>query len=183
MSPCLVPTNSLRLSWLRRMTMGSHQRLARKRSFSLSTLWMRSWPSVGAMVQQGAALTALVSHLTSSSDLVGDFGTGGGSGSSSISMRGLQRRERMQSELAAGTSTYFFQLQQQISRRMNPSLPVPRTEAEMNSADTSLLSYMEKYGGFRNQRTLGIVLWMLGHAVDNAARGDLHRTREHLALP
>lgn len=112
---------------------------------------------VGAMVQQGAALTALVSHLTSSSDLVGDFGTGGGSGSSSISMRGLQRRERMQSELAAGTSTYFFQLQQQISRRMNPSLPVPRTEAEMNSADTSLLNYMEKYGGFRNQTTLGIV--------------------------
>ena len=139
-------------------------------------------PMIAAIAQQGAALTALVSHLTSSSDPLGDLGTGGGSGSASTSTRGLQRRERMQAELAAGTSTYFFQLQQQLSRRMSPSLPVPRTEQEMNVSDISLLSYLEKYGGFKHQRTLGIVLWLLGHAVDNAAKGDLHRTREHLAL-
>ena len=139
-------------------------------------------PMVAAIAQQGAALSALVSHLTSSSDPLGDFGSGGGGSSSSTSTRGLQRRERMQAELAAGTSNYFFQLQQQLSRRMAPSLPVPRSEQEMNAADTSLLAFMEKYGGFKHQRTLGIIQWMLGHAVDNAARADLHRTREHLAL-
>ena len=139
-------------------------------------------PMIAAIAQQGAALTALVSHLTSSSDPLGDFGTGGGSSSSSTSTRGLQRRERMQAELAAGTSSYFFQMQQQLCRKMNPSHPVPRSEEEINNSEVSLLAFMEKYGGFRHQRTLGIVLWMLGHAVDNAARGDLHRTREHLAL-
>lgn len=46
----------------------------------------------------------------------------------------------------------------------------------------SLMTYLERYGGFKGQKESGLVMWVLAHAVDAAARGDLFTTKEYLAL-
>ena len=130
--------------------------------------------------QQSSALTALVAHLTTGGD--GLLELGSTSSSSATGTRGLQRRERLIAELAGGSSTFFLQFQQQLYRKMNPSVPAPKTEEEIQRNPPSLLNYLERNGGFRNQRTLGLVLWMLAYAVDAGARGDDHLMREHLVL-
>ena len=133
-----------------------------------------------ALSQQSTALTALVAHLTAGGDGMMDLSAS--SSSTSTSTRGMMRREKMVSELAAGTSTFFLQVQQQIFRKMNPSIPVPKSEEELRMNPPSLLAYLERHGGYRNQRSLGIVLWMLGYALDAGGRGDNHAMKEHLAL-
>lgn len=136
-------------------------------------------PMVKAVLQQGSALSALVAHLAS--DAVGDLNQWSSSSTTS-STKGVQKRERMMAALADGSSQYFLQLQQQLHRRMMPSLPVPQSETELQAAQLSMLVYMERFGGYRNQRSLGMTMWLLSHCVDAAARGDFHSCREHLAL-
>lgn len=131
-----------------------------------------------AIAQQSTAITALVAHLASqSSDVLGDLSA---VGQPSSSTKGVQRRERMQSELALGTSAYFLQVQQQLHRRMYPSKPVPQTETELQNL--SVLQYLERMGGYKNHRELGLVAWILGHAVDAAASGNFKLTKEIIAL-
>ena len=138
-------------------------------------------PMMAALSQQSSALTALVAHLASSSDPLGDFATPGGSSASS-STRGVQRRERLQNELAMGSSCFFMQVQQQMHRRLFPSKPVPRTDAELQVAGLSMLQYLERFGGYRNNRETGLILWQLAHIMDAMAMADYHTAREHLAL-
>ena len=45
-----------------------------------------------------------------------------------------------------------------------------------------MLSYLERTGGYRQQRELGTIMWILGHAVDSLIQNDTHMAREHLAL-
>ena len=133
---------------------------------------------VHAIAQQSSAITALVAHLASQSgDVVGDLSS---LAQSSSSTKGVQRREKMQNELAAGTSNYFTQLLQQVHRRLNPSKPVPQNEEDLQTV--SVLTYLERQGGYRNNRELGLVAWILGHAIDAAASGNVKHTKEILAL-
>ena len=121
---------------------------------------------VAAIAQQSSAITALVAHMASQSgDAMADLSA---TGLSSSSTKGVQRREKMQSGLAHVTSTYFLQMQQQLHRRLFPSRPVPQSEEELR--DVSVLQYLERQGGYRAQREMGLVAWVLGHAVDSAAR-------------
>ena len=138
-------------------------------------------PVMAALSQQSSALTALVAHLASNSDPLGDLSTPGG-GSASSSTRGVQRRERLQSELAIGTSNFFMQVQQQMHRRLHPSKPVPRTDADLQASNVSMLQYLERFGGYRNNRETGIVLWQVGHIMDAMAGADYHTAQERLAL-
>ena len=133
-----------------------------------------------ALSQQSTALTALVAHLTAGGDGMMDLSAS--SSSTSTSTRGMMKRDKMISDLAGGTSTFFLQFQQQIFRKMNPSVPAPKSEEDLRMNPPSLLAYLERHGGYRNQRSLGIVLWMLGYAVDAGGRGDHHAMKEHLAL-
>lgn len=135
-------------------------------------------PVVKAIAQQGAALTALVSHLTS--DAVMDLHQL--SSSSSSSTRGVQKREKMMTELSGGTSTFFAQFQQQLHRRLFPAAPVPQTVEEIAASPASVLVYLERFGGYKGQKTLGMTMWLLGHCMDAAARGDTRLCLEHLAL-
>lgn len=84
--------------------------------------------------------------------------------------------------LSDGSSQFFLQLQQQLHRRMMPSAPIPQTENELQAAQLSMLVYLERFGGYKDQRSLGMTMWLLAHCVDSAARGDLHACREHLAF-
>ena len=80
-------------------------------------------PMVNAMAQQSQALTALVAHFTNS-DPMSDLASGGGLGHSSAT----QRRERLQNDLAMGTSAYFLQVAQQMNRRLNPSRAIQKAK-------------------------------------------------------
>lgn len=133
-----------------------------------------------ALVQQSSAITALVAHLTSAADPLADLSLTGGSGTSSTSTKGSQRRERMQSELANGTSTYYLSMMQQVHRRMFPGKPVPRSETELSSV--SLLAYLERTGGYKAAKEAGLLMWLLAHVGDAAAAGNLWLIRERLAL-
>ena len=88
----------------------------------------------------------------------------------------------MQGELAAGTSQYFMQMMQQMHRRMYPSKQVPKTEEDLKGSGLSMLQYLERFGGFKNQRDSGLSLWLLGYVVDAMIQGNIQRAQEHLAL-
>lgn len=133
---------------------------------------------VSALAQQSTAITALVAHLASQApDALGDLAS---LGHSTSSTKGVQKRERMQNDLATGQSMYFVQMMQQLHQRLHPAKPVPQTEEEL--CHLSVLTYLERQGGYRQHRELGLIAWILGHAIDAAAMGDLRRTKEIMAL-
>ncbi len=138
-------------------------------------------PLLAAISQQSTALTALVAHLSSGGDPMLELG-GGYAGSSSSTTRGVARREKMIADLSSGSSTFFFQMLQQMHRRLHPSKPAPKNESEVRTSGLSMLTYMERMGGFRNQRETGLILWILGHAIDDLIAGRVHMAQEHLAL-
>ena len=100
-----------------------------------------------ALVQQSSAITALIAHLTNQDPLT-DLSLTGGSGTSSTSTKGSQRRERMQSELASGSSCFYLTMMQQVHRRLFPGKPVPRSETDL--AAISFLTYLERTGGYKS---------------------------------
>lgn len=108
----------------------------------------------------------------------------GSSSSSGLSLntRGVARREKMQNDLAMRTSSYFLQVRQQLYKRMNPARAVPKTAEDLGQADISMTAYMERYGGYRNCKETGMIMWILSHAMDAAAQEDFHATKEYLAL-
>ena len=134
-----------------------------------------------ALAQQSSAITSLVAHLAGGADPMSDL-SASGSGQFSGGTRGVQRRDRMMQELAAGKSNFFMQVQQQLHRKLNPSSPAPSTEEELCASDASVLTYLERFGGYQKNKELGYVMWLLGHITDAFARGDIHLAREHTAL-
>ena len=79
-----------------------------------------------------------LAHLASQSpDALGDL-----TGPALSSTKGVQRREKMQNDLAMGNSSYFLQVMQQLHRRMCPSQPVPQTEEAF--ASLSVLTYLKR---------------------------------------
>lgn len=98
----------------------------------------------------------------------------------SSSMKGVQRREKLQSELASRSGNFYLLLTQQIHKKLHPGRALPRSEAELGGV--SMLEYLEKSGGYKNQKTLGLIQWILAHAVDAAAQEDFAGAKEILAL-
>ena len=130
-----------------------------------------------AISQQSSAMLALVSHLAGAQDSLTDLQI---PGLLSTTTKGVQKRERMQSDLASGSSTYYLQMMQQLHKRLHPAKPLPKTESELSHL--SFLEYLEKTGGYRNSRETGLILWLVGHIIDAAALEDLHMVKERLAL-
>ena len=138
-------------------------------------------PLLQAIAQQGSALTALVAHLTAGTDAMTDL-SGSASSNQNASTRGVQRREKLQNELAGGSSNFFQLLLQQLHRRMFPSRPMPQTEEGFKNSGVSLLQYLERFGGYRHCRETGLTLWLLGYVTDALIQEDYARAQEHLAL-
>ena len=133
---------------------------------------------VNALSQQSTALTALVAHLAQQG---GDPLTELQSGfSSSSSMRGVQRREKLQAELASRSGNFFLLMMQQIHKRISPGRALPKSEAELGHL--SMVEYLEKAGGYKQQKSLGLIQWILAHAVDAAAQDDFAGVKEIIAL-
>ena len=122
-------------------------------------------------------MLALVSQMAGGSDPLSELTM---PGHLSTSTKGVQRRERMQSDLAQGSSNYFLQMMQQLHKKLCPGKPLPKSENELGHL--SFLEYLEKTGGYRSARESGLMMWLLGHAIDAAAVEDHHLCRERLAL-
>eukprot|EP00435_Cladocopium_sp_Y103_P039310 s3074_g10.t1 len=63
---------------------------------------------------------------------------------------------------------------------MNPAGTIPATLEEARS--TSLMAYLERYGGYGQSRDLGLVMWAVAHIYDHAARGNLQAVQDHTAM-
>lgn len=137
-------------------------------------------PVLLALTQQSTAISSLVSHLAAGDSMV-DLGSGAASSSSS-STKGVQRRERLQSELGAGTSNFFQLVLGQMYKRMHPARPQPKSLVELQGSGLSMLQYLERFGGYRNQKGAGLTLWLLGHVVDSMLEENYHKAQEHLGL-
>ena len=137
-----------------------------------------SWEA--ALVEQSSALTSLVAHLASQSpDSLGELNFGSSSSQTS-GTRGVLRREKLQADLASRSGGFYLQLMQQMHRRLHPGKPVPASLAELQSL--SMLTYLERQGGFRGQREAGLMMWLLGHIVDSINAEDWAGVRELTAL-
>ena len=130
-----------------------------------------------ALFQQSTAITSLVAQLASQADPLSDLAT---TTSGSSSTKGVQRREKMQQDLAMGSSGYYLQVMQQIHKRMFPSSPVPRSGDSL--AHLSFLEFLEKNGGYKQNRESGLLMWLLGYALDAAAQENMVLVKERLAL-
>lgn len=133
-----------------------------------------------ALLRQSTAITSLVAHLAAG-DPLSELGSASSAGQS-LNTRGVARREKLQRDLAEGTSCFFLQVQQQLHKKMYPARPVPKKEEDLVSAGVSLCSYLERFGGFKGQRDYAMIMWMLGHAMDAGAHGDDRLMKEYIAL-
>ena len=138
-------------------------------------------PMLAALTQQSAAVTALVAHITGGGDVMTDL-HGGTTGSLGASTKGLLRRQKMQADLASGSSSFFLQLHQQMHRKMFPSKLVPQKEEELLSSQVTMCQYLERFGNFRNCRDTGLTFWVLAHAMDALSQGDTKTCQEFMAL-
>ena len=128
-------------------------------------------PMLAALTRQSSALQTLVAHLAGqSSDPMVDLALTS-SGSSASSTRGVARREKMVSSLAMGTSSFWLQFQQQLCRRMHPSKPVPKSDAEVKQLGLSLLLIPGKVWRLQRPEGLGTDL------MDCVRCGRLSRRR------
>eukprot|EP00435_Cladocopium_sp_Y103_P063089 s196_g24.t1 len=136
-----------------------------------------SSPMAQALLEQSKALRALMAHFQAAgSDPMSDLS----SSTPTTGVKGTLARERLQRDLSTGSGQFFLKVCQSIQRRMSPTSRPASSLSE--TRDVSLLSYLERYGGYGQQRELGMVQWSLGHAFDAAAKGEWGLVQDHLAL-
>ena len=131
-----------------------------------------------AVLEQSRALTSLVSHLQTGGDPLLDQPVTG----SSMSSKGAQGRERLQRELALRSGQFCLAVAQNAYRRMKPASRLPETLEDIANTDFSMLSYLERFGGYGNTKEVGLMQYGLSFILDAAIRGDLEGVREHAAL-
>ena len=130
-----------------------------------------------AVLEQSRALTSLVSQMQGGDPLLDSHGQG-----FSMSSKGAQGREKLQNELGARSGNFMLSVLQNALRRMKPASPLPTSLAQVAETDFSMVSYLERYGGYGNCRELGIIRFALSFVMDAAVRGDLAGVQEHLSL-
>ena len=69
---------------------------------------------------------------------------------------------------------------QAIHRRQSPTTAPP--DSLGNVGNTSLMTYLERYGGFGAQRELGLVMWSVAHIFEAARDNNMGAVRDHTAL-
>jgi len=132
------------------------------------------------LLKQQMALNTLVSHMASQ-DGFQDLG-GSTSASSTISVKGSARRDRLLADLAARKSDFFLKVAQNAHRRLKPAEMVPPALADFPQK-ALFTKYLEKQGGYTGfQRDQGLTMWLLGHVADQFLVQDFKGAQEMLAL-
>lgn len=132
-----------------------------------------------AVLQQSKALTRLVSQLQNGDPLL-DMQSAASSGSPGS--KGAQGREKLQTELSNRSGNFCLAVCQNAHRRMRPAQRVPQRLQDLKGSDFSMVSYLEKFGGYGNSRDLGLMQFCLAHVMDCVIQEDWDGVREHMAL-
>ena len=133
-----------------------------------------------AVLEQSKALTTLVAQLQSGGDPLLD--SHGSSSGVSLGSKGAAGRERLQAELSNRSGQFFLMVTQNAWKRMKPASRLPQTLDSVSSTDFSMVTYLEKFGGYGSCRELGLIQYCLAHIFDCALHADLDGVREHVAL-
>ena len=131
-----------------------------------------------AIFQQSQALATLVAHLVNQ-DGFSDLGTA--SGSSSMSLKGSAKREKLMSDLSHRRGDFLLKIAQNAFRRLKPSESVPRDLPGFRGK-AIFSKYVERSGGFAGQRDHGLFMWLLCQIADAMVSGDDKGAQELLAL-
>ena len=133
-----------------------------------------------AVLEQSRALTTLVSHLQQGGDPL--LGGQADSSGLSLSSKGTAQRERLQLQLASRSGGFCLAVLQNAVRKMKPSAKMPQTVEEAAHADFSMLTYLERYGGYGASKELGLIQYAVAHIFDAAVHGDLAGVQELTSL-
>ena len=133
-----------------------------------------------AVLEQSKALTTLVSHLQQGGDPL-LWGQADSSGLS-LSSKGTAQRERLQLQLASRSGGFCLAVLQNAVRKMKPSAKMPQSLEEAALTDFSMLTYLERYGGYGASKELGLIQYAVAHIFDAAVHGDLAGVQELTSL-
>ncbi|CAE7778977.1 unnamed protein product [Symbiodinium sp. CCMP2592] len=119
-------------------------------------------PVAEAMLLQSRALAQLVSQLAQNADPLADLGTP----ASTLSTRGTNSRQRMQSELALREGHFATRMRVAALRHMAPTALEPALHQE-----GLMTRYLERFGGYQGQQLVGLLQWQLAQiSADLAAQ-------------
>lgn len=131
-----------------------------------------------AMLEQSKALSNLVAQMQHGDPLLDQAASSAGT---SLGSKGAMGREKLQTELSSRTGGFYMSVLQNALRRMRPASRLP-TKLEEVPADFSMVTYLERFGGYGGSRDLGLVQFNLAHMFDAALSSDLEGMKERLAL-
>jgi hypothetical protein len=100
----------------------------------------------------------------------------------STSSKGAQGRERLQRELADRKSEFCLTVMQNAYRRLKPASRAPSSLREIAASDFSMLTYLERFGGYGGAKDMGVMQYALSFILDCAIREDLVGAQEYAAL-
>ena len=133
-----------------------------------------------AVLEQSRALTSLVSHLQQGGDPL--LGGQADSSGLSLSSKGTAQRERLQLQLANRSGGFFLAVLQNALRKVKPSARLPTTLEEAAACDFSMITYLERYGGYGASKELGLIQYVIAHIFDAAMLGDMAGVQELVSL-
>ena len=131
-----------------------------------------------AMLEQSRALSVLVAQMQQADPLLDQAASSAGT---SLGSKGALGREKLQQELSTRTGGFYMSVLQNALRRMKPASRLPSTLEEV-PLDFSMVTYLERFGGYGGSRDLGLVQFNLAHMFDAALNQDYDGMKEHLAL-
>ena len=137
-----------------------------------------SEPLAQAMLLQAKALTTLVGQLAGSTpDSLIDLPAS----SVSTSTKGTTGRLKIQAELAQRDGSFFDRTFAAAGRRMDPT-SVPGSSGLASGLQTSMAAYLERFGGYHKDRTIGLAQWQCAIAMDLLAKGETKGAGDTLAM-
>ena len=131
-----------------------------------------------AMLEQSRALSVLVAQMQQADPLLDQAASSAGT---SLGSKGALGREKLQQELSTRTGGFYMSVLQNALRRMKPASRLASTLEEV-PLDFSMVTYLERFGGYGGSRDLGLVQFNLAHMFDAALNQDYDGMKEHLAL-
>ena len=73
--------------------------------------------------------------------------------------------------LGAGEGNFLLKVAQNVHRRLRPSDQLPGSLAEFQNTPV-FAKYLERHGGFAQQRDMGLAMWLLAQVADQMLQGD-----------
>ena len=131
------------------------------------------------LLQQSQALTALVAHMASQE---GSLDLGGTSSSSSLTLKGSAKRDKLLSDLASRRGDFMLKVAQNAFKRMKPSERLPKSLDELGGGKALFTKYLERHGGYAGAKDMGLIMWLLAHISDLMLQNENAGAREMMAL-